>query len=431
MKFYIKYLLCFSGILGSAQSKPQIKSYPPKQINFVNSEYKDFVVVKDVIYALSQNNDLIVIDLKKDNFWLIKNNITAIAKKSNDELVVGNMYGEVFILKKRKRLRMIDKIDAKIFSIFITSKNEPVIYSDKSIYYNKREYIPKRQTNFYGKVRDKYTGTKLIEPDYLYLDREDFMWFDFDEGEWGGNVCFFDLNTKQFIYDDWLLLDDGIKYKKRNDYFAKLREKFPEIIKVTKRDTLYRFPYNLNISSGMTGVAYDDKNDLFITSSGGGMIYSTNNNFSYFVDGTVVKISKKEKDFFKSCFDEKILEDEKYKIAFGKYNMGFKNLNREVRENILTENEINRLGAITFNKYDRKLYIYSTKGFYSLHNHDCTFTKKKFFSPELLCKIQNERDYCIHLNVTKFEFISEKEILFLTKNNGIGYYDGKTVKYYR
>ena len=38
----------------------------------------------------------------------------------------------------------------------------------------------------------------------------------------------------------------------------------------------------------------------------------------------------------------------------------------------------------------------------------------------------------LHLiNLIKFEFISEKEILFLTKNDGIGYYNGESIKYYR
>ena len=260
-----------------------------------------------------------------------------------------------------------------------------------------------------------------------------FVWFAYNEGEWGGNVCFFDLNKKEFIYDKWLRLDDDVKYLDKNDYFEKLNKKFPELIKVTEKDTVYKYPYNSSISSVTKGVAYNNTGDLFITSSGGGhtMLYATKNNFHYYVDGTIVKISKEEKDYYKSCFDQEILEDEKYKIAFERNFMGFKNKDRELRENILTENEINKLGPITFNQFDNKLYFFSTKGFYILNNLDCTFTKKLFFSPPLTCKSQYERDYCLHLNVVKFEFISEKEIIYLTKNNGIGYYNGERIKYFR
>lgn len=433
MKFYIIYLFCFFSLLGIAQSNSQNDSITNNQVNLLNSEYKDFVSVKKNIYAISKNNDLIVINLKEDSFKLIEKNITAIAKKSNDELIFGSIDGKIFTLNKRQNIKQIEKIDAKIFSILINSKDEYIVYSDKSIYYNKTEYIPKRQTNFYGKVRNKYTGKLLVEPDYIYLDKMDFIWFAYDEGEWGGNVCFFDLNSKDFIYDDWLRLDDEVKYKDRNDYFTKLKEKYPEIIKVTERDTIYKYPYNLGISSVTKGVAYNDKNDLFMTSSGGGhtMIFATMNNFNYYVDGTIRKISKKENNYYKSCFDQRILEDEKYKIAFERDLMGFKNKDREIREKLLTENEINKLGPISFNKYDNKLYFFSSKGFYTLNNSGCTFSKKLFFSPKLNCKVQFERDYCIHLNVTKFEFIGEKEILFLTNNNGIGYYNGESIKYYR
>lgn len=433
MKLYLKYLLLFFSFLWITHSSSQNYNIPINQIDLLNSEYNDFVTVKNTIYAISQDSVLIAIDLKKDNYRIIKKNINAIAKKSNNEIIFSNKEGEIFSLNKKQKIKKIDKVDAEIFSILINSKDEYIIYSNKSIYYNGKDYIPKKETNFYGKVRARYTGTQLIEPDFIYLDKMNFVWFAYDEGEWGGNVCFFDLNKKEFIYDNWLSLDDDVKYLDKNDYFKKLNKKFPELIKVTEKDTVYKYPYNLSISSVTKGVAYNNTGDLFITSSGGGhtMIYVTKNDFHYYVDGTIVKISKEEKDYYKSCFDQEILEDEKYKVAFERNFMGFTNKDRELRENILTENEINKLGPITFNQFDNKLYFFSTKGFYALNNSDCTFSKKLYFSPKLTCKSQYERDYCLHLNVVKFEFISEKEIIYLTKNNGIGYYNGENIKYFR
>ena len=66
--------------------------------------------------------------------------------------------------------------------------------------------------------------------------------------------------------------------------------------------------------------------------------------------------------------------------------MGFKNKDRELRENILTENEVNILGHISYNKYDSNLYFFSSKGFYTLNNLDCVFSKKLciFFSIQLI-----------------------------------------------
>ena len=121
MKFYIKYLFCLFSFLGIAQSNFQNDSVSITQIKLLNSEYKDFVSVKNKLYAISQNNDLIEIDLKKDNFKLIKNNITAIAKKSNDELVFGSKDGKIFILNNKHKVKQIEKIDAEIFSVLINT----------------------------------------------------------------------------------------------------------------------------------------------------------------------------------------------------------------------------------------------------------------------------------------------------------------------
>lgn len=159
MKLYIIYLFCLFSFLGIAQSNFQNDSGSITQIKLLNSEYKDFVSVKNKLYAISQNNDLIEIDLKKDNFKLIKNNITAIAKKSNDELVFGSKDGKIFILNNKHKIKQIEKIDAEIFSVLINTKDEYIIYSNKSIYYNKKNYIPKRETNFMEKLEQNTQGS--------------------------------------------------------------------------------------------------------------------------------------------------------------------------------------------------------------------------------------------------------------------------------
>jgi 3-methyladenine DNA glycosylase AlkC len=421
MKTYLKYLLLFISVWGTAQT-----NITENNISLMNTEYKDFITINNLIYALTQNSEFVSIDLKTNNFKRIKDNITAIAKKSNNEIIFGSKDGTVSILTKNQKIKQIDKVNAEIFSILINSKDKHIIYSNKSIRYNKIDYIPEKKTNFYGKVMAKFTGTKLIEPDYIYLDKMNFLWFAFDEGEWGGNICFFDLNKKEFIYEHWLRLNKGIEYTDNDDYIKKLKETHPDKIKITSKDTIYQYPYQLHISSGTKGVVYDNDN-LIISSSGGGIDFpfKTDNEFTYFVDGEISIISKKENKYYNKCYVEKILENDKYKYAFSRDFYGFKNKDRKLRENILSENEINVLGTITFNKYDNNLYAYTTKGFYKLKNINCDYTKDFLFKPNLT----NSSDYHPQLDIVKFEFISKTEIIFLTTNNGIGYYNGQKVTY--
>lgn len=438
MKNYIKLLLLFCYFLANSQNIFSKDNITSTQINLSNTEYKDFVLLQNRIYALTKNNDFVSIDFKNDKIKTVKNNISSIAKKSNGEIIFGSKDGKIFLLNKKEEIKQIDKVDAEILSILITSKDKYVVYTKKSVYFNKENYVPKKETNFYGKGTAKHKGVELIEPDYIYLDKLNFVWFTFDEGEFGGNVCFFDTNKKEFIYEHWLSLDDTItsfpptsKYKDKDEYFKKLKEAHSDKIRITTKDTIYQYPYQLSISSDTKGVAYDKQNNLFISSSGSGIKFGYENEkgFSYFVDGSIVKIKEKKKDIYNYCFDENILEDEKYKNAFESNFYGYKNKDNQLRENILTKNEINVLGSITYNKYDKNLYFYSTKGFYLLKDVNCKFTKELVLSPSFTCEYGCKKENCTHLNVIKFEFISEKEILFLTKNNGIGYYDGNKIKY--
>ena len=435
MKIYIAYFFLFSFFFTNAQNNLLKDSIVSKQINLLNTEYIDFIAVKHLLYAITQNNDFVEIDYTNDKFRIIQNEITSIAKKSNNEIIFGNKNGEVFLYKKNKKIKLIDKVDAEIISILVNSNDEYVVYSNKSIYFKKNHFIPQLKTNFYGKVRSKYTGINLIQPDFIFLDKLNFLWFTFDEGEFGGNVCFFDLNKKEFIYENWLMMNDNIKYKDRNEYFKKLKETYPDKIKITEKDTIYKYPYQMNISSVTKGAAYDKENNLYISSSGGySLYYQDRKGFNYFVNGTLVKISKKENEYYKSCFDEKFLISEKYKKAFGEpiaRDLSRIDELRELRENVLTENEINVLGPIAFNKFDDNLYMYSSKGFQILKNSNCSCIKELIFKPNLKCEFHSNIDECIDLNVIKFEFISEKEILFLTRNNGIGYYNDSQIKYLR
>src|SRR5690606_35077004 len=117
MKLYLKYLLLFLSFLWVTQSNSQNYIIPTNQIDLLSSEYNDFVTVKNTIYAISQDSVLVAIDLKKDNYRIIKKNINAIAKKSNNEIIFGSKEGEIFTLNKRQKIKKIDKIDAEIFSI--------------------------------------------------------------------------------------------------------------------------------------------------------------------------------------------------------------------------------------------------------------------------------------------------------------------------
>jgi hypothetical protein len=89
------------------------------------------------------------------------------------------------------------------------------------------------------------------------------------------------------------------------------------------------------------------------------------------------------------------------------------------------------LGTNTFNIFDNSFYYYSDKGFLKIIKNGDKYSKQLFFKPLITWTAGLANSVGYQMNVIKFEFISEKEIIFLTLNNGIGYFDGETVKYFK
>lgn len=409
MKKAIFISILFISMQLFSQSNLKKDSIPAIQIKLLNTNYKDFILVNGLIYALTKGDSLVVINFKKDNVKYTNHSFAEITKNSKSKITGVTNDGIVMEQNSKNDFIQKDKVEGKIYKILVDKFDEYVVITDKYIRYKKENFTPEKGTPMYRKSGRIRTSEKLIPMDFVFLDKEQNIWFAYDAGEWGGDVCFFNLKSKEFIYDNWLRLDDYEKYKDKNEYFRDLQNKFSDKIKITQKDTIFKFPYELNISSGMKGVVYDDEDNIFISSSG----------MHFSIDGSISKIYKTEiKDFYKSCFDEDILDQEKPKDTLKKISF----LDRNITE---------YLGPLAFNKFNNSIYYYSSNGFYKLKGNQCKNSKEFVFKPWIHWTAGLPDAVGYQMNVIKFEFVSEREIIFLTSSNGIGYFDGKSVKYFK
>ena len=90
----------------------------------------------------------------------------------------------------------------------------------------------------------------------------------YDRGEFGEDILFFDLERKVFFEDEYLLIDVDYQHTKenRNRYFQDLKKAFPNKIKETVTDTLYKFPYQIPIRQPIRGIVEKD-GKFFISQS--------------------------------------------------------------------------------------------------------------------------------------------------------------------
>lgn len=398
MKFYLSLIFCFAIILNYGQND----SITAKEVRIFNTNYKEFEVVGSVVYSVTKNNNLVVFDLLSNKIIKTRSNVVSVTKSRNNEIFYITTENKVISDKSNK---ISNKIVSNPYKLLLDKTNSPIIISDKGLIYKGKLYEPKNikyNYRFYG-IKSLKDKTRVFEnPSLVYLDKKDRLWLTYDRGEFGEDVLFFDLNKKLFFEEDYLMIDVDYPHTKEYNsrYFRELTETFPDKIKVTEKDTLYRFPYQMPIRHPIRGIV-EKEGRFFISQSL--MHFGVTSNFSVLYD-----------------FDS----DEFYK-------------SEEIQCQLLECDEFSYFGAnefigpISLNRFNNSIYYYSHKGFFKIIESENKFDKKFIFKPWIFWSATNRNNLGYDINVTKFEFISEKEIVFLTTNNGIGYFNGKEVVYFR
>lgn len=408
--------LLFS-ILSFSQIKKQKDSIPAIQINLSNTNYKDFVVVDKLIYAITRGDSLVVLNLKTSKVNQTIQNVFSVAKTSKNQIYYVNSNNEIILTKDLKEKRIIDKVVEGKYSKLVIDKNQDcIVITSDGIFLDHKIYLPKSESNIFRvpyKSKDQETK-KLKMPDLVYLDKENRLWLTYDNGEFGEDIWFFDLKTKEFYEDNYLSVDvDYPRYPrtKENDsrYFNDLLKKFPNEIKITEKDTLYKFPCQLPIHEPIRGIAENKKGDLFLSQS----------LMHFMVDSYLATIKRYDNHNFYSRENLTQLLD-------------FETLSDTIEGEISSFRFVKEyLGPINYNRFNDKIYYYSDKGFFKIVEKNNKYSKEFVFKPWVNWTYGLQYSIGYQMNVIKFEFLSEKEIVFLTSNNGIGYFDGKTVKYFR
>lgn len=401
-KIIFLFFICLSNSLFSQVNKDSVYA---KQVNLLNTNYKDFVAIDKFVYVITKGDSLVVFDLEKENVKFLLNEITTLAKTSKGELIIADKQGRIFKRTKRGKLIKKDTVEGTVYKILIAKNDNPVVITASYIRFKNQNFVPDKKSKMYNQIGKAIRAKYLIPMDVVFLDKEQRVWFGYDAGEWGGTLCFFDLNSKNFYSDESLssLYDD--KYDVWEHNSSKLFKEFPDKMKIIGNDTLIKFPHNLGISN-IKGVAQNKKGDIFISESL--MHFSVSGDLNFFK-------TTKEKNFYQKISINNVLEKDSTQSVDGKYWYNLKEY----------------IGPNSFNKYNKSFYYYSNLGFFKIIEKVNSYTKEFVFKPWIIWTSGLENSVGYQMNVIKFEFINEEALLFLTSNNGIGYFKDNKVTYFR
>jgi hypothetical protein len=413
---FISILFISSQLL--SQSNLIKDSIPALQIKLLNTNYKDFVVVGKLIYAITKGDSLIAINFENNKINFYQNNIKCLIKTKKNEIFVLNDSGDV-LLKKNDLFLVVDKFEGNPHKILTDDKDNIVVISSKYVRYKNKNYAPKINNKFFKIIGKSFKSSVLSLADVYFVDDKNRIWFGYDSGEWGGKICFFDLNKEIFFDDTSLSSDFDDKYDRwpKNDY--ELFREYPNKVKIINGDTIFKFPHNLDLSN-IKGVSQNKNGDFYITTSL--MHFSIESNLSKF--NKTKEVGYYLKQNISNVLEHKVYEEKKEKYYDNDGNINTLNVPRRLES-------LEYLGSVTFNPFNKHIYYYTNNGFWKLIENKSNISKEFVFKPWInwVAGLPNSVGY--QMNVTKFEFISEKEIVFITSINGIGYFDGKSVKYFK
>jgi hypothetical protein len=370
-------------------------------INTFNTNYKDFIIVKNSVYAITNGDSLISIDLKKKKSNFIFSNIRSIAKTSKNEIIGVNTKGEIFKFKK-KIIKIIDTVKSEFQKIYLDKNDNPLVISSIGIYYLKEYHIPKNKLNVWPTIHKKNLPISI--PDLAYIDKKNRLWLSYDRGEWGDDPVIFNLVTKEFQSCDYLYLEDENKADDEHHsiHNQKMLKAFPDKLKIVNDSIIFKFPYSLPIHNPIKGISENNNGEILISQS-----------VMHFGFSGGIYLIFEEEPYFGYYDLNKIIEKEVF--------------NNSKIDYIITE----YIGTCTFNKFDKHFYYYTNKGFLKIIDKDKVFSKEFIFRPWITWNSGLALAVGYQMNVTKFEFLSKKEMVFVTANNGIGYFNGTEVVYYK
>lgn len=192
-------LLVLSILIISCKNKK--KPFELKVYKFSNSQYKDFVVKDNIIWALTSdgkirlfniyNSDTIEFQAKNDSTILV------LSEDKNADIIIGDRSNSIKRYdKKNNSWKTILKYSDSLLGITFDSKNNYYLITNKGITesVSNKTYYPDSTVNYQISLQVGW-----LEKPKILTDKNDNIWIGFNHGEWGGELFIFNTITKRFI----------------------------------------------------------------------------------------------------------------------------------------------------------------------------------------------------------------------------------------
>ena len=348
----------------------QKDTIPAKRIEKSKINYQSYVLTGDTLFAINDSGKLVIWSLKKlDTIHFSHNdsktNYTAIAKDKYNNIFIGAKNGDVFKLTPSNLyFSHYVKVKYTIRYMCFNSSNKLFLIVANAIY----DPVSKKH---WTKFENHATGLIQIKKSYIFFHKK---------------------TSKYFSMPQYAFLDSKDRWWMTASY-----GEFGGEVQIfnTNTESVVSNKFNaLNPGTIFPKSVFEDNNEnIYITS---GLQHFMNSGKIYRID--------KNRNVVEIC-DGKIRPNTTLNDA----NTG--------------RNDEEFIGPGAYNKIDNSLYFVTTTGFYKAALADNI--KPEFLFNTNLSWDREPLAIGVAMSVIKIDFTSDNKLLFLTKNNGFGLYDGK------
>ncbi len=373
----------------------------------LGTDYKDLAISENFIYGITTGDTLVKINIENETAEILQNRFSQIEV---------NVAGEFFAIDSKTLWQSHNGTDWKILKNFdnynkhlylgyllLDKYGKPIVITNYFVLLENRIYRPSKKHDGY---MIKIKHGKIILPEYAALVG-DFLYMHTDLGEWGSHNLVFDTKNKKYLEPDLLNVrhrDDSISFEERKAIEDSLvLQIHPDKIKKVA-DTLWnKVPYNLYLTN-IKGIATDLDGEILISQSLQHMS----------VTGDLIHLKFDSNNWFN-------LESLGHLLKRNEEDQ-FSIINKFIEE---------YLGPIAFNKYNNSFVLYSNEGFSSITKVENKFERQHLFNPQVGWKSGLPHSVGYQMAIKQMEFLDDKRFVFLTNLDGIGYFKGDSVVYFR
>lgn len=398
------YLLNIIAIIVSIQAKAQDTIVGQANPIFKTS-FKDMVVKDHQIFGITNGDSLLIYDVKTHSgkytnyrFGQIEITQDGDFYATDNKFLWHSKNGLKWRIHKTPKFR---KHNLGYNYLLLDEEEDPLIITNQFLFVKGNIIRPKKKYD--GYLISLRKG-RLIVPEYAVC-LNNFVFMTTSLGEFGYYTLWYDIKASKFLeYKNLDYVDDeshnylrSIQYVKKDSI---LQSKYPSYYTTIDNTTFKKFPYDFS-SSNLRSMAQDKDGNAILKQS---MHHIT-------LDGNITFLEFRKDIWYKETSLDHLI------LYFDNDNIGFK----EVAE---------YLGPIAYNSYSNNFISFSSSGFSTIKKEGEKFTRKTLFVPRIKWLFGQANALGYQMSVDQIHAMDENEFAFLTKYNGIGYFNGERLFFY-